>query len=135
MNHIITRFAVTFAISAVASAANRDPVGDREILTLKDGTYLIGVGRGGPQLEIGISQDGFTVTEMTQTGMPRFAVLSSGEKIEYLFTSIKDGNEIHLIDKDGDGIPEMRLTVVRDKNGKSIGVIREAVKISFEERT
>ena len=134
MNHIITLFAAVFTFSAVVSAADRDPVGGREILKLKHGTYIVGVGNGGPQLEVGISQDGFAVTELTRTGMPRFVVLSSGEKIEYSFTSIKDGNEIHLIDKDGDGIPEMRLTVLRDKDGKSTGVIREAVKVSFEEK-
>jgi hypothetical protein len=133
MNHIIILVSV-FALAAAACAADRDSVGGREILKLKPGTYIVGVGNGGPQLEVGVSQDGFTVTELTQAGMPRFVVLSSGEKIEYLFTTIKDGNEIYLIDKDGDGIPELRLTVLRDKDGKSTGVRRETVKVTFEEK-
>ena len=134
MNRTITLFAALLTSSAIASAADRDLVGGREILKVKPGTYIIGVGNGGPQLGIGVSQDGFAVTELTQAGMPRFVVHSSGEKIEYSFTSLKDGSEIHIIDKNGDGIPEMRLTVLRDKDGKSTGVIREAIKVSFEEK-
>jgi len=131
MEHKAAVFSL-LAIIMSACSVERDAAAGREILRLKPGAYIVTPKDGGPELEIGISKDGYSVTELTEKAVPPFTILKNGDKIEYSFTTIEDRNEIVLMDKNGDGIPDQRLIVFRDKDGKSTRSTVETVEVTFK---
>ncbi len=130
MEHKAAVFSL-LAIIMSACSVERDAAAGREILRLKPGAYIVTPKDGGPELEIGISKDGYSVTELTKKAVPPFTILKDGERMEYTFTTVNDRNEVNLIDKNGDGIPDTRLTVFRGKDGKSTGATVETVEVTF----
>ncbi len=123
-----------FAIAMAGCSVERDAAAGREILRLKPGAYIITPIAGGTELEIGITKDGFSVTELTERAVPPFTILKDGDRMEYTFTTVEDGNEIVLMDKNGDGIPDMRLSIFRDKDGKFTRSTVETVEVTFKPR-
>ncbi|HEY0945262.1 MAG TPA: hypothetical protein VGD81_08335 [Opitutaceae bacterium] len=116
-------------------AADVDPVGGRKIVELESGRVHIvtTVGRDGPQLEIAVGERGYTICPLVKGGVPPFTLIKSAEGLKTTFTTLEDKNEIVVIDSDGDGLPEMRMTLVRDQSGKTTRVIKEKITYSFSE--
>jgi hypothetical protein len=88
---------------------------------------------GAPQIEITFHNSGYGITELTALGSPPFTVLNEDGVVKFTVTTVSEGKEIVVMDTDGDGIPEQRLTLYRDDAGKTTKIVVEQIRVSFEQ--
>jgi len=129
-------YLLLFTISLLPIHAETDQVASRPIVRFKDDVSHIVTteSKGGPQLEITVGDGTYGIAQLAKGGVPPFAILKTEKGMETVFTTIKDGKEIAVLDSNGDGLPEIRLTIVRDEKGKTVKVIKEIITFTFTEK-
>ena len=124
---------ITFSciLSAHDEKKKIDPVGGREIVELDEGrAYILTDKNWNTQLEISITDKDFGICMLTDKGkIIPFTVLAEDGTIT---TSRAFGNkkvETSYLDRDGDGLPEIKMTL--DRSGDEIQVKVEDIHYTF----
>ncbi len=115
-----------------------DSVGGREIIELDSGkAYIITSGEWKYQIELSFEENGYGIAQLSNdgTGVPPFTLISEENKIDvsrfFIKTEGEVVKEIVIVDRDGDGLPELRMTLYR-KEGKLVRSMLEELTISSE---
>ena len=112
-----------------------DPVGGREIIELDEGkTYILTSGEWKYQIELTIEKDGYGIAQLSKEGFPPITIISEEGVIQTTRTKKEGNKEISIIDEDGDGLPEGRMTLVTEE-GKTKKIILEDLTVHSEIKT
>ena len=90
--------------------------------------------KGGPQIEFSIRPDGFGIAELAKSGtrgIPPFTIEQDESGLHFTHSKTDEAKDVAVIDKDGDGLPEQRLSTFHDKDGKLTKILLEKITISF----
>ncbi len=132
MKIYITTFLLLAAILTAEEPEKKvDPVGGREIIELDEGkAYIVTSGDWNYQLEVTIEENGYGIAQLSNdgTGIPPVVVISEGKKIETTRHFIYEDKEVVIMDRDCDGLPELRMTLYK-KEGKTTRVKLEDLTI------
>lgn len=108
------------ALTADEPEKKVDPVGGREIIELDEGkSYIITSGEWDYQIELTFEKNGYGIAQLSNdgTGTPPFTLISEENKIDVSrsFIETEGGvvKETVIMDRDGDGLPELRMTLYR----------------------
>lgn len=116
-----------------------DPVGGREVIELDEGkAYIITSGKWNYQIELTFEKNGYGIAQLSNdgTGTPPFTLISEENKIDVSrsFIETEGGvvKETVIMDRDSDGLPELRMTLYR-KEGRTFRTTLE--ELTFSSKT
>ena len=127
-------------ISCSPESPRRDESIDQEqIIELDDGgSYIIRSKNSPiPQLVISITGNSYTIAQLPNNSpwSPPVVIRSDDGNISVARCFERDGAEIHLLDEDADGFPEMRLTIPDQQVQSARKPLIETISYTFTPAT